>query len=271
MIVGRSIVCTITYCKFGKPKDCSLNNPTHEFLSSCAGSGVAGDLASSARVLEKQLEMLHFNINRRKVRVICAKELGKDLLLTQRDRLTVSLLIGGVDPTGIHLYSINFDGTSTNVLFVSIGSGHYSAMSILEARYSLDMDECAARQLMVDAITAGINNDLCSGSSLEVLVVRTDYSVERFNETIHISNRDCKKEVLPPMPGVTSVTKTKFLELEVTDEMVYQLPSIAPSFPLISIKSDEVRLAFNNNKSHPRKRSASADLETDSSKKSKLE
>lgn len=248
-----------------------MRNPTHEFLSSCAGAGVAGDLASSARMLEKQLEMLHFNINRRKVRVICAKELGKELLLTQKGRLMISLLIGGVDPSGIHLYSINFDGTSTNVLFVSIGSGHFSAMSILETRYSLNMDECAARQLVVDAITAGINSDLCSGSSLEVLVVRKDYSVERFNETIHISNRDCKKDVLPPIPGVTSVTNTKLLDLEVTNEMVYRLPSIASSLPLVSIKSDEIRLTFNSNKSRTRKRSASTDLEIDSSKKSKLE
>lgn len=269
MQVERSIVCTITYCKFGKPKGCSLSNSTIKFPSSCAGSGVAGDLASAARVLEKQLEMLHFNINRRKVRVNCAKHLSKELLAAQKGRLMVSFVIAGVDPTGICLYSVNFDGTSTTVLFVSIGSGHYGAMSILENRWHLDMNECEARQLMVDAISGGINNDLCSGSSLEVLIVRTDYTVERFTETIHNSKRDCKKEVLPPILGGTSVTHTKFVELEVTDEKVHKLPPIAPSLPLLPIQSNELRLTFDDRR-RARKRSASTDLTHSTEKKPRL-
>lgn len=238
--------------------------------SSCAGAGVAGDLASSARVLEKQLEMLHFNINRRKVRVNCAKHMTKELLAAQKGRLMVSFIIAGVDPSGTCLYSVNLDGTSTSVLFVSIGSGNYGAMSILENRWHLDMNESEARQLMVDAISGGINNDLCSGSSLEVLIVRTDYSVERFTETIHNSKRDSKKEVLLPIQGVTSVTNTKFVELEVTAEKVHKLPPIARSLPLLPMQSSELRLTFNDPRRR-RKRSASTDLETHSTKKPRIE
>lgn len=178
----------------------------------------------------------------------------------------VSFVIGGVDCTGTHLYSVNFDGTSTNVLFVSIGSGHFGAMSILEGRWQLNMNEMEARELMLDAISAGISNDLCSGSSVEVCIVRSDSSVDYCTETIHYSSRNDKMQVRPPMLGVTSVTCTRIHDMEVTDERVYSLPPLMPSIPIIPIRPDEVRRTFGNTMLK-RKRSASDDVESSLARK----
>lgn len=156
----------------------------------------------------------------------------------------VSFIIGGVDCTGTNLYSVNFDGTSTSVLFVSIGSGHFGAMSILEGRWKLNMDEMEARELMLDAISAGISNDLCSGSSVEVCIVRSDNTVDYCTETIHHSSRNDKVQVRPPIPGATSVTCTRIQDMEVTDERVYALPPLIPSIYMKPIRPDEVRRTF---------------------------
>ncbi|KAH8398856.1 hypothetical protein KR222_008937, partial [Zaprionus bogoriensis] len=194
----------------------------------CAGAGTASDLQKVTSLLKSKLDMHHVCTNSRKVRVNCAKEMAKEVLTTQQSRLFVSFIFGGVDRGGLHLYSLNFDGTTSNLLYHSIGSGQFGSMSILENRWQLDMCEDEARELIVDAVSAGINNDLFSGSSVVVCIIRKDYSVEHCTEPIHLSSRNEKQAVQPVRLGMTSVHRTWVHDIEVTDEKVYSLPPLLP-------------------------------------------
>lgn len=238
--------------------------------SSCGGSGNSSDLANSAILLQRKMALHYHSINQRTVRTVCAKQMAKDVLLSQKGRLMVSFIIGGVDCTGTHLYSVNVDGTSTNVLFVSIGSGHLGAMSILENRWTMNMNELDARELMLDAISAGISNDLCSGSSVEVCIVRSDSSVDRCIETIHYSSRDEKSQVRPIKLGVTTVMYTRVHNLEVTDERVYELPPLPTSLPFLPVRPDEVRRTFGSTLIQ-QKRAAIDDVEWNPTKRQRLQ
>ncbi|RXM34701.1 Proteasome subunit beta type-7 [Acipenser ruthenus] len=51
------------------------------------------------------------------------------------------------------------------------GSGSLAAMAVFEDRYKQDMEEGEAKQLVRDAIAAGIFNDLGSGSNIDLCVI----------------------------------------------------------------------------------------------------
>merc|ERR1719513_472264 len=55
--------------------------------------------------------------------------------------------------------------------FVTMGSGSLAAMSVLEGGWKPDMPLEEARELVADAITSGIVNDLGSGSNVDIVVI----------------------------------------------------------------------------------------------------
>merc|ERR1711879_709633 len=66
------------------------------------------------------------------------------------------LIMGGVDITGPSLYEIAAHGSTSKVPFCTMGSGTLAAMSVLESHWKPDMEEEDAKQLVRQAIRAGI-------------------------------------------------------------------------------------------------------------------
>jgi hypothetical protein len=58
-----------------------------------------------------------------------------------------------------------------NLPYTALGSGGLAAMSVLESRYQPDISLEQAKQLVMDAIVAGIRNDLGSGSQVDLCVI----------------------------------------------------------------------------------------------------
>uniref|UniRef100_A0A3Q3W0E4 Uncharacterized protein n=1 Tax=Mola mola TaxID=94237 RepID=A0A3Q3W0E4_MOLML len=82
-----------------------------------------------------------------------------------------SLLVGGVDVTGAHLYSVYPHGSYDKLPYVSMGSGAAAAVSVLEDRFKPNMEIEEAKQLVHDAFAAGIFCDLGSGSNVDLCVI----------------------------------------------------------------------------------------------------
>jgi 20S proteasome subunit beta 2 len=55
-----------------------------------------------------------------------------------------------------------------------MGSGSLAAMSVFEDRYKPNLSEQEAKELVADAIRAGIFNDLGSGSNVDLCVITKD-------------------------------------------------------------------------------------------------
>jgi 20S proteasome subunit beta 2 len=124
-------------------------------------------------MVASQLELHRLNSGRQ-VRVVAANRLLRQYLFKYQGYVSAALVLGGVDIKGPYLGSIAPHGSSDRLPYVTMGSGSLAAMSVFEDRYRPDMTEEEAKELVADAIRAGIFNDLGSGSNVDVCVITKD-------------------------------------------------------------------------------------------------
>lgn len=93
--------------------------------------------------------------------------------------LGANLLVGGYDYYSHHalLAAVHPHGSMDVVNYSALGSGGLAAMGVLESKYpkvqrGITMEE--GIQLAIDAVRAGIENDLGSGSQIDVCVIRRE-------------------------------------------------------------------------------------------------
>ena len=72
-------------------------------------------------------------------RVSMAISRAKQHLFQHQGYVQAYLIIGGVDISGVHLFSVSANGHSQRHQFVSDGSGSYIASSILERDFKTNM------------------------------------------------------------------------------------------------------------------------------------
>jgi 20S proteasome subunit beta 2 len=95
-------------------------------------------------------------------------------LFKYQGHVSAALILGGVDCTGPHLYTIYPHGSTDKLPFVTMGSGSLAAMSVFESGYKDEMTEEEAKRLVHAAISSGIFNDLGSGSNVDLCVIKSD-------------------------------------------------------------------------------------------------
>lgn len=86
----------------------------------------------------------------------------------------VGLIMGGLDPTGGHVYSLDSAGGSIRDEYVTVGSGSVHAYGVLEDRYKLDMTEDEAIDLAIRALNAAMRRDSASGDGYAVAVINKE-------------------------------------------------------------------------------------------------
>ncbi|RYG46371.1 hypothetical protein EON67_09625 [archaeon] len=119
----------------------------------CCGAGTAADTESITALISSQLALLRLSIGTPS-RVVTAMTALKRRLFQYQGHISAALVLGGVDVTGAHLYSVYPHGSTDKLPFVSMGSGSLAAMAVLESGYHDDMTEAAAVALIRDAIRA---------------------------------------------------------------------------------------------------------------------
>ena len=100
-------------------------------------------------------------------------------LQKSRGNLGVNLLVGGYDheTKHAHLAAIHPHGSMDIVNYAALGSGGLAATGVLESKYPRRIGSCSIQegiQLAVDAVKAGIDNDLGSGSQVDVCVISSE-------------------------------------------------------------------------------------------------
>uniref|UniRef100_A0A6I8PEP4 Proteasome 20S subunit beta 7 n=1 Tax=Ornithorhynchus anatinus TaxID=9258 RepID=A0A6I8PEP4_ORNAN len=194
--------------------------PSPELCISCCGAGTAADTDMTTQLISSNLE-LHSLSTGRLPRVVTANRMLKQMLFRYQGYIGAALVLGGVDVTGPHLYSIYPHGSTDKLPYVTMGSGSLAAMAVFEDNFKPDMEEEEAKQLVRDAIAAGIYNDLGSGSNIDLCVISKTkldflrpYAVPN-KKGVRYGRYKCEK-------GTTAVLTEKVtsLELEVLDETV---------------------------------------------------
>merc|ERR1711934_1195683 len=139
----------------------------------CCGAGTAADTQQVTDMIASQLELHRYGTGRQS-RVATALAMLKQFLFRYQGGVSAALVLGGVDINGPHIYTVYPHGSTDNLGYATMGSGSLAAMSVFEARYRDDMELEDAKQLVQDAIFAGIFNDLGSGSSCDLCVITAE-------------------------------------------------------------------------------------------------
>jgi len=176
----------------------------------CCGAGTAADTENVTSQISAKLS-LHRLASNRESRVITAVTMLKNHLYRYQGYVGAYLVLGGVDCTGPHLWSIHAAGSVDSVPFVTLGSGSLSAMTVLEANYRPDMSIEDGKKLVQQAIRAGIFNDLGSGSNVDLCVIEKG-KVDYLRNYEIVSSRTFRREQPYNFPkGTTAVTSDKFI------------------------------------------------------------
>jgi len=179
----------------------------------CCGAGTAADTEMTTGQISSELELLRLN-NKSQSRVVTAMTLLKRHLFNYQGHVSAALVLGGVDVTGPHLYTVYPHGSTDKLPFVTMGSGSLAAMSVFETGYKDNMTEDEAKKLVQNAIRAGIFNDLGSGSNVDLCILRKDGVEMLRNHETPNDQGDLRSRVKLPAgtfdfpPGTAPVVKT---------------------------------------------------------------
>jgi len=168
---------------------------------------------------------LHALNSGRKPRVVTAMTMLKQYLFRHQGQVGAALVLGGVDETGKHLFTVAPHGSTDKLPYVTMGSGSLAAMAVFESQWQKDLDRKSAIDLASAAISAGIFNDLGSGSNVDVCVI-TGKGTEMLRNLHTPNERGQKEKNYKFRRGTTGWTKESIKKL-VTDEIVTQIPGEA--------------------------------------------
>lgn len=186
----------------------------------CCGAGVAADAEITTQIMSSNVELHMLNTGRPPLVAMVTRQL-KQMLYRYQGHVGSSLIVGGVDVTGPHLYSVYPHGSYDKLPFLTMGSGAAAAVSVFEDRFKPNMELEEAKQLVRDAIAAGIFCDLGSGSNVDLCII-TEAGVEFLRGYDKPVTKGKKEGQYRYKPGTTAVlTKTVTpLTLDVVDQSV---------------------------------------------------
>lgn len=178
----------------------------------CCGAGTAADTRRVTRMASKELQLFSYKHMRDPYvshceRVIC------DYLHNYGGQIGAALVLGGIDVNGPVLYSISPNGYSSSPDFTSLGSGSLAAISIIESKFKKNMTKEEAISLGVDAIKAGILNDLYSGSNVDVCVI-DKAGVEDYRNYLVVESKMNDTEICYPRGSVEILKEDIFKYVE---------------------------------------------------------
>merc|ERR1719238_2550607 len=139
----------------------------------CCGAGTSADTEATTALISSQLE-LHRMATGKALRVVTACTMLKRMLFRYQGNVSAALVLGGVDCNGPSLYTVYPHGSTDSLPYVTMGSGSLAAMAVFESQYKSDMTLEEAKALVHAGIMAGINNDLGSGGSVDLMVINKD-------------------------------------------------------------------------------------------------
>lgn len=134
-------------------------------------AGTVADAQWTVDVLAANAQLYRINMNR-PIPVSAAARLVANLLFSSRYMpLLTQVLIGGVDDTGPHVFSIDPFGSLTEEKCVATGSGSPIAYGVLEDKFKVDMSVEEALPIIVKAVDSAMKRDSASGDSFNVAVI----------------------------------------------------------------------------------------------------
>ena len=130
----------------------------------------------------------------------------RENLYKNNGQIGANLVLGGVDPYTKEpiLTAIHPHGSIDVIPYTSLGSGGLAATGVLESRYRIDLTIEEGVELVKDAVRAGIENDLGSGSQIDLCIITRNGVTYRRGVLL--------EETLPSLEDEEKVSKKLFLD-----------------------------------------------------------
>lgn len=141
-------------------------------------------------MIKRDLELHRLNTGS-ETRVATAVTRLSSHLFNYMGHIGAGIILGGIDVKGPQLWSVDPNGHTICLPFLTQGSGSLAAMGILETHYreedgEICLTEQEAIEIAVKSIEAGIYNDLGSGSNVDFVVI--DKSGVRYERSYKSDN-----------------------------------------------------------------------------------
>ncbi|XP_050543719.1 proteasome subunit beta type-7 [Daktulosphaira vitifoliae] len=187
----------------------------------CCGAGTAADTDQVTRMVSANVTLQAFKFPDEMVPVVFAARSLRQYLFKYMGYVSAALILGGVDNTGTHLYSIYPHGSIDKLPYISMGSGSMAAISELESRWNENLTEEEGKKLACDAILAGIFNDLGSGSNVDMCVIKKEGTQTYRNYLTPNIKPPTSKYRYPA--GLTKVLCRNEIKFDITEESVMEV------------------------------------------------
>jgi 20S proteasome subunit beta 2 len=143
----------------------------------------------------------------------------KQHLFRHQGQIGAALVLGGVDAQGEkHLFTVAPHGSTDKLPYVTMGSGSLAAMAVFESGWRQGLSREEGLKLVTAAISAGIFNDLGSGSNVDACVI-TAKGTEMLRGFLKPNERVQKENRYVFRKGTTGWTKESIRDLVVREEI----------------------------------------------------
>ncbi|KAI6099863.1 nucleophile aminohydrolase [Pisolithus thermaeus] len=183
----------------------------------CCGAGTAADTEFVTAAISSNIE-LHALSTGRKPRVVAAMTMLKQYLFQYQGNVGAALVLGGVDSTGAHLFTVHPHGSTDKLPYVTMGSGSLAAMAVFESGWKPNMEREEALKLVCDAVAAGVFNDLGSGSNIDACVITATHT-ETLRNFVKPNERVAKERKYGFRQGTTATKSEHIRSLVVSEEV----------------------------------------------------
>ncbi len=136
-------------------------------------SGGVADAQYVVEVLKVNAKLYKLNIGR-PMPIQSASRLVANVLFSARGGLMAQILVGGVDSTGPHVFSLDPFGSLTEEKCVATGSGSPIAYGVLEDKFKEDSTIEEVLPVVVRAVDAAMKRDIASGNNFDIAVITKD-------------------------------------------------------------------------------------------------
>jgi proteasome beta subunit len=134
-------------------------------------AGLVGDAQVLARYLSAEVELYKLKRST-SMSVKAASTLMANILSGRRYfPYWVALVIGGMDPDGGHVYSLDAAGGAIEDTYVTTGSGSPYVYGVLEDNYKEGLSASEGVDLAIRSLSAAMKRDAASGDGIDIAII----------------------------------------------------------------------------------------------------
>jgi proteasome beta subunit len=134
-------------------------------------SGLVADAQQTVEILKANSKL--YSLQRKSpIPVSAAARLVANLFFSNRmSPFLAQIVIGGVDDSGPHLFTVDPFGSITEEKCVATGSGSPVAYGVLEEKYREGLPLKEVLQIVVKSVNSAMKRDVASGDSFDISVI----------------------------------------------------------------------------------------------------